>query len=598
MTSEVEAVKSKVDIVGVIGSRVTLKPAGKYMKGLCPFHGERSPSFFVSPEMQIFKCFGCGKGGDVFTFLEEYEGMSFREALVELAEKVGITLSAREADSGQDSNRTQLLSVLSQATELYQYLLTSHPSGAAARAYLTERGIDQVLIDQYGLGWAPTQWRVLTTYLTEKKRLAPEIVEAAGLSIKSRSGAWFDRFRGRLIFPLTDFRGQVVGFSGRLIEAREDEPKYTNTPETSVFHKRQLLFGIDKARSYIKKKDQVVLVEGEFDVLASVKAGVRYVVGIKGTALTDEQVALLLRLTKTIVLCLDVDAAGDAATRRAIEIASQTGAEVRILRVPGGKDPDELVRESPQAFRTLVETKQLAIYQFLLESSLARHNPEDVNGQKQIVNDLVPVWAKIPHAVEQAYYVKRLAEALRVSENVIETEIAKYRRTGKTTPIAAPNPTDQVEPSSLEQLQRYGLSLWLQLPTNQALELVPMVAEIAWSLPSFQEVVKARAQFFAKKSSGTLREFSESLPAHLSELVASLLMNERVIKLEASRYQEELGVVLKRLTHASIKAKLGQLRRQIADLEQDKPGSEVLLLLQQQVLELTNQLRVESTTSA
>src|SRR3989339_1105676 len=286
---QVEEVKSKVDIVEIIGERVALKKAGRHFKGLCPFHSEKSPSFIVSPERQSFKCFGCQEGGDVISFLQKYDGMSFLEVLEMLAKRVGVTLESYRPTS-QDAYKKKLLEIMSLTSEYYHYLLTKHDSGKEAREYLLNRGIGSEAISLFNLGYAPNQWRSVSDYLVQKKKYAPEELEAVGLIIRkqelgnrNQSNHFYDRFRGRVMFPLRDHKGVVVGLSGRTLLKDENEAKYINSPETMLYSKSRMLYGLWENREYIRKADSVVLVEGELDMIPSWQVGVKNVVAIKGS---------------------------------------------------------------------------------------------------------------------------------------------------------------------------------------------------------------------------------------------------------------------------------------------------------------------------
>src|SRR5688572_30221514 len=259
MNDQVEVIKSKVDIVEVIGERVVLKKAGRHFKGLCPFHSEKSPSFIVSSERQSYKCFGCQEGGDVFSFLQKYDGMSFYEALETLAKRVGVTLESYRPTS-QDAYRKRLLEIMSLASEYYHFLLTKHKSGEEARAYLKSRSITNDAINQFNLGYAPNSWRSVSDFLIQKKQYSLEELEAVGLVIRKDAGNFYDRFRGRVMFPLRDHKGVVVGFSGRTLSNDEKEAKYINSPETQLYSKSRMLYGLWENREQIRKENAIVLV--------------------------------------------------------------------------------------------------------------------------------------------------------------------------------------------------------------------------------------------------------------------------------------------------------------------------------------------------
>ena len=312
--SEIQEIKDRLSIVEIVGERVQLTPAGVYHKGLCPFHHEKSPSFFVNEALGFYKCFGCGESGDIFTFVQKYDGLTFREALETLAKRAGVTLTNRR-QSKEDVLRAQVLSALAAAAEFYQKKLASG-EGKLAREYLAERGTSEALVKQFQLGASNEAWQDVTDFLRARK-FSDEQILASGLARQNKAGRLYDTFRHRLMFPLKNHRGQVVGFSGRQLVANPDEGKYINSPETIVYHKGKMLFGLFEHNQQIRRAKQMLIVEGEFDVLSSAQAGVDWVCAIKGSALTSDHANLIARYTKQVVLSLDSDAAGIKATKKA-----------------------------------------------------------------------------------------------------------------------------------------------------------------------------------------------------------------------------------------------------------------------------------------
>jgi DNA primase len=377
-SDDVMRIKEKIDIVALIGERVNLKKAGRNFKGLCPFHGEKSPSFFVSPEMQMYKCFGCQEAGDVIAFLERYEGWSFREVLEALAKRAGVSLTPFRK-TGDEDKRERLMEMLHLAAEYYHYLLTKHTIGAKAREYLKQRGIHSQSIEDFKLGYALESWDGLQRYLVGKKGYQVEEMEEGGLVIRhqkpdtsyQKQPHYYDRFRGRIMFPLKDFAGHLVGFSGRVLEAEADEAKYINSPETRLYHKSECLFGLSQAKQAIRKADRVLVVEGEMDVIMSHQAEVKEAVAVKGSALTEAQVLHLRKLTKQIVLCMDADTAGQEAMLRAIEVAEKQGMNLTAIRMAEGKDPAEMAFHNPKRWREVARS-DMPIYHFLMEWAFER----------------------------------------------------------------------------------------------------------------------------------------------------------------------------------------------------------------------------------
>jgi len=426
MEDQVEEVKRKTDIVGVVSQYVSLKKMGRHHKGLCPFHSEKTPSFMVNEEMGLYKCFGCGAGGDVIKFLMEIEGIDFREALERLAEKVGVKLEMRKF--GMDGDKQKLLEVMELAARYYHWLLTESKSGEEARKYLKDRKINTKLIETFNLGFSLSEWNSLIDYLIKKKGYSEEILEKAGLISKRNGGGYYDKFRGRIMFPLQDSSGKVVGFTGRILPilAKEGEPKYLNSPETEIYHKGRILYGFYQARQAIRERKRAVLVEGQMDMVSSFGAGITETVAVGGTALTEEQVELLARLTPILYLSLDADEAGIAAIKRSAELAEKRGLEIKVVQIEGGKDPDEIARNYPNKWKEMVEGA-VDVYEFVMTRSFKKNNIKTVSGIKKITEEVVPFFVKIENTVIKEVWTKKLAEKLGVDASVVKSEMERVR---------------------------------------------------------------------------------------------------------------------------------------------------------------------------
>ncbi len=487
--SQIQAIKEATDIVAVIGTRITLQGAGAQFKGLCPFHGERSPSFFVSPILQRYKCFGCGESGDVFNFLQKYDGLSFQETLEELADAAGIELEKYQSNA-TDQLRSAILATLATAQQYYHYLLTEHKVGKPVQEYLRSRGIAKDTIGQFSLGASTPAWDGLIAYLHEKKKIDLKLLEQAGLVITNR-GRTYDRFRNRVIFPLTTHRGQVVGFSGRSLPGDDDHgAKYINSPETMVYHKSELLFGFSQLHSEIRKANAVVIVEGEFDVLASVQAHQNNVSAIKGSALTKDHVRLLRRSVKQVILALDTDAAGREATKKAIAVISQDQAdgapplELRVATLPQGNDPADLVEKDPGLWRTAIKQSATA-YDFLITTALSQHDSSSPSGKRDIMEDLIPILRQVSHAVEREHYVQRLSKALGVSQASIVSDLNKQ---GPKKSVAAKE-KQQVAPELHPQEARI-LSAFIHSPQELLAERAEQLLQFTWQTAGTPEILQ------------------------------------------------------------------------------------------------------------
>lgn len=420
MDNPVEEIKRKIDIVEYIGSFITLKKAGKNFKAVCPFHNEKTPSFVVSPERQIWHCFGaCGEGGDIFKFLMKWENITFVEALKELAKKTGVVLKKISFEDKIWKKKERFLNMNFLAAEFFAYLLNNDKYGDKAMFYLKSRGISKSIIKKFQLGYAPQSWDSLRLFLKKKSYSDEEMFEN-GLLVKGEKSGFYDRFRGRLMFPIKDSRDFIIGFSGRNLDDKDKQAKYINTPETPIYHKRETLYGINLAKETIKKEKNVYIVEGEFDVITPYQFGFTNFVAIKGTALTNEQLLLLKRYSDRITLTLDADFAGIESTRRGIEEAERLDLEVRVARLTIGKDPDESIRKDIKIFKRDI-SKAISIYDFLIESAQKKYSDETSFSKKKIADEVLPFVERISNPIVKSHYVKKISNILNVSEKSIES---------------------------------------------------------------------------------------------------------------------------------------------------------------------------------
>jgi DNA primase len=361
-----EEIKKRVDIVEFIGSYMTLKKAGRNFKGNCPFHQEKTPSFVVSPERQIWHCFGgCGEGGDVMKFLMKWDNVTYIEAVREFAQKLNLPMEQFQTTDTNLKERERLFAANRQAANFYKYMLQESAIGEKARQYLDNRGIRKEIANTFELGYAPSSWDSLLRFMVSKKFTEKELVDA-GLVLKGERGGYYDRFRGRLMFPLKDIKEHIVGFSGRLLDPLEKSAKYVNTPETIIYHKRETLFGIHIAKEAVKKEKSIILVEGEFDMIAPYQWGIENIVAIKGSAVTREQLMLIKRFTKRVYLALDADAAGEEAIKRGIQEAEKLDFELGVIQFDYAKDPDEAVRKDQAKFKKAISTP-VAVYDYVID---------------------------------------------------------------------------------------------------------------------------------------------------------------------------------------------------------------------------------------
>ncbi len=422
-----EEIKSRLDIAELIGEYLTLKPAGvSRFRALCPFHTEKTPSFHVSTDKQIWHCFGCNEGGDCFSFVMKMEGMDFPEALLHLGKKVGVEVPRFAATDTNEKQR--LIDMHELARKYFRKVLVESGIAITVREYVTRRGIRDELAEKFSIGFAPDTWDSLVGFLGTRGYSATEI-EKAGLALRRKDGSGlYDRFRNRLMIPLRDQHGNTVGFTGRVFPAdrslkledqRKNEgfenPKYLNSPETQIYHKGRLLFGLDLAKQAIKAEGRVIIVEGNLDVVASHKAGVENVVASSGTALTEEHLALLKRFTKTIVFSFDADAAGFKAAQRGIALARTAGLDVRVAVLPAdaGKDPDDAVQKDPQLWRDAT-TKTVPIMQYVIERAVDGRDLTNIDDKRAVAALVLPELEQISDVVEREHWLQTVADILRI----------------------------------------------------------------------------------------------------------------------------------------------------------------------------------------
>ncbi|TSC95769.1 MAG: DNA primase [Parcubacteria group bacterium Athens1014_10] len=418
----IEEIKSRLDITEIISEYITLRQAGINFRALCPFHKEKTPSFFVSPERQLWKCFGCNEGGDIFAFVMKMEGIEFPEALRLLAKKAGVELETR--DPRATSQKTKLLDICQETAAFYQSILYSQ-AGEKIKQYLKERKISEQSIKSFFLGYAPDSWNSLLQFLTKKGHKEKDL-ESAGLIIKKAQGGYYDRFRNRLMFTILDPHSVIVGFAGRSLDD-QDSAKYINSPETRIYYKSRLLYAVDKAKSEIKKMNFAILVEGYMDVISSHQAGIKNVVASAGTSLTMDQIKLLKRYTANVVLAFDIDLAGQEATKRSIDLLLEEEVNVKIAVLSRGKDPDELIKKSPQEWKESIE-KAKRIMDYYFDSTFSNLDIGKVEDKKKAAKILLPIIAKIGDKIEQSHWLQKLSGNIKVEEKILREVLEKQRQ--------------------------------------------------------------------------------------------------------------------------------------------------------------------------
>jgi DNA primase len=436
----IDRVRGAVDLVALVSESVPLTKSGRKFRGLCPFHAEKTPSFYVDDGKNLFYCFGCHAGGDAFKFVQLRENVEFLDAARLLARRLGIPVPEARSGGSRPSERETLLGVHRAAADFYHQTLTSRPEGAPARAYLASRGITPETIAALGIGWAPDRWDALKGHLAGKG-YQTDLLVTGGLLVKHEvKGSTYDRFRKRVMFPIKDLTGEVVGLGGRILG--DGEPKYLNSAETPIYNKRDNLFGLHATRHGIREAGEAVVVEGYFDFATLWQAGIPHVCATLGTAFAEQQAALLRRFTERVVINYDPDAAGASATRRGIELLVAQGFKVRVLRLPGGLDPDDFVhRHGAHAYLERLKAAP-RYFDYLLESAMAGTDPADFEAKSSIVKSLLPVLTQMPDRIERAGYVNLMAERLRIDDEIMRADMRDAVLKGpQRKQTAAPAPT-------------------------------------------------------------------------------------------------------------------------------------------------------------
>lgn len=432
----IDSVRSASDIVDVVGDYVRLKKRGSNYFGLCPFHSENTPSFSVNPGMGIFKCFGCGAGGDVFQFVMRVEGMSFPEAVRTLAEKAGVELPEEgDTDRERISETEAVYNALRFAARFFYHELTQTDDGGRALSYLRERGFAKETITKFGLGYAPDEWDALLK-AADAKHIDVDVLEQAGLVIERKDASGhYDRFRGRLIFPILSHVGKVLGFGGRILDATSDQPKYINSPETRVYNKSRVLYGLYQAKHAVRKQEEVLIVEGYTDVIALHQAGIRNTVASSGTSLTRGQVKLLSRYAQRIVLVFDADAAGTGAAMRGIDVILPEGLTVYIVALPKGEDPDSFARRKDISMEAYLDEQRQDFVTFLHATAREEGRLDTPEGEAENMHAILEAIAKMPDPLMQETYLRRASDVLDLPEGrlheVLDGMSRQQRRTAR-----------------------------------------------------------------------------------------------------------------------------------------------------------------------
>jgi len=562
LNSPIEEIKNRLDVVEVLGSYIKVHKAGANYRAVCPFHSEKKPSFFISPARQIWHCFGCGAGHNIFDFVMKIEGVEFGDALRILAQRAGVELKKPTAqDLAWQSERVRLYEVCELATKFFEKQIEESKTGELARKYLLERGLKDESIKKWRLGYAPDVWQSLSDFLTSRGYKKAE-VEKAGLGLTSEKGSFYDRFRGRIIFPVFDFNSQIVGFGGRVFKEKDNKEiaKYVNTPSTLLYDKSRILYGLDRAKVEIRKKDSCVLVEGYMDCIMAHQAGTENTVATSGTALTPHQLKILKRYTENLTLGFDMDVAGDSATKRGIDLAQAQGFNIKVVRLPEGKDAAEIISKNPKEWEESL-LNQKSIYEFYFESAFSSRDAESPEGKKEISKILLPAIKKIPNQIEKSFWIQKLAKKLKVGEEEVREELKKVKLEEDVFGLEPEEIASLPQKSRREMLEERLLMMILKSP--QSIELVEEKLFSFFS-PQCREVLEK----LKKKENFD------------SEFFNYLCLKAEVEELEEKDILSEIEFCLKEIQFLDAKSKMGEISREIKKSEEEKDGKKTGDLVQ------------------
>jgi DNA primase len=564
---DVQAVRERADIVEVISGYTQLRKAGHLFKGLCPFHQEKTPSLSVDPAKRLYHCFGCGAGGDVFTFLKDLEGLSFPEAAERLAGRLGITLrtDAGAPAAARTGARRRLLDVTRVASDFFADQLLSSPEGAAARRYVASRGFSPEDAKAWGLGYAPAGRDTLYRRLLGARFSPAEIIDA-GLAIVTEAGEHRDRFRGRLVFPVADLTGDVVGFGARALG--DEPPKYLNSPETPLYHKSKLLYGLAVAKRELARTGQAVVTEGYTDVIALHKVGVTSAVATCGTALGEEHFALIKRWCDRVILAFDADAAGSFASQRGFGIDEKVGLQVMVALWPAGKDPaDVALSEGAEAVQALLGAA-VPLMQFVLEAELARQRPDTPEAKARALRALAAIVAREPNRIVRGEYAFWMARRLGVDAAQVQQEISELGGHGAPGPARAERRT----PGQV-RLEREALAILLDSPAVLR-QVRSWLTEEHFTVPEHRLILRALTAAGDARSDAVLDRLPDAAVRRLAaELALTPLTTESVDEVFFT-----LGGALLDRQKASLRATLDRLDPVADQLEYDSTFAELMRL--------------------
>ena len=576
---KISEIRDRSSILEVISDYVNLKKAGKNYKGLCPFHSEKTPSFMVNEEKQIFHCFGCGEGGDVFTFLMKVGHFSFPQVVEELAKRSGVKLPSKEISLAQKKEvaRKELLFQINQiASEYFHDLLTRSREGEEGRRYLSQRGISKETIEEHRLGYSLDRWDGLVQHLREE-RLPLDMAGELGLILPKKKEGWYDAFRKRLLFPIFDLHHRVLGFGGRVI--KEGQPKYINSPESSIYHKGEVLYGLHVAKRYVSEKDCVIIAEGYFDLLTLHQYGIKHSVATLGTALTTQHIRTLKRYTKNLIAVFDADQAGIQATLRSLPLFLEEEVMGKTIALPRGEDPDEFLRKGKLEEFEKRAAEAIPLLDFFLERLMETHDVKSIEGKVKIAEEGIALFGKIPDRIRRDFYIKALAERLDLQESFLYEMV---RSSAKGRHKVEEDLKKRVVEKSFPKSEEMVIRLMVHHP-----ELIPAISEEGilkeFQSPVLERIAEEMENLYQRKGRLDLAETLECLGEDLKRRLCGFVFQES--SLEKGQGERILKDCVRKIRGERLRRDKVELLRRIKEAERENRGGvlEALLLEHQEL---------------
>lgn len=595
----IDEVREKTNIVEVIGQYVQLKKSGKNYLGLCPFHEEKSPSFSVAEDKQIFHCFGCGKGGNVYTFLQELEGVSFPEAVQKVAEMEQIPLNIEvnfETGPKENTQQTRLIQLHEQTRDLYHHILMNTQIGEEALNYLHQRGLDDEIIQEFKIGFAPNQ-RNFLLQISQKEGFQQDLLEKSGLFVVRDDGSLVDRFYQRVMFPLNDFRGKPIGFSGRLLKTEEypgtDQPKYLNSPETELFNKRQVLFNFDKARNEIRKQGEAILFEGFMDVIAAWRAGIKTGLASMGTSLTEQQIAAIERITSQVIIAYDGDDAGQAATQRALQtMGNHSRLNLMTVSIPEKLDPDEYLKKyGAEALQNLMQHGRQTPFVFKMNYGKRDLNLDNESELLNYLDELMKDLAQVRSPLEQDLYLSQIADNFQLSKDSLKQQlqfarnaIRGERRQQQPTSVAPVQPVSKRQLSKEEKAEQ----MLIYRGMNETMVREELItSQFHFIHDAYQELLLYLDSYMMVHGNFVLADFLNYLK---NDAMKQLIVDISLLPMSQDSNEQEIADLKKVIATAGLAEEIKQ--RQQEQLEARRSGNhQKELEMTVQIIELTKRLK-------